>query len=253
MSFVLQYCFGMDKKTMRFYQIHFNPESKSNCFPESEYWKHYDNSNQLTEYFENSPIVDLIKKDTHKGCDYFGVFSHDASRHIHFAEQLGNDKLRFAPDTLKQVIEACPEVDVFAFEKRRKNDNIIVQAERYHAGFVRIIEMIIKEIGFMDKVPAKVDHIILFNHFVAQSQIYEAYVKEVLIPAMEVMDCMPELWADSGYIKTDNVHGKVMPKNWRQHFKQAFGVPYYPYHPFICERLPSLFVQKHKLNFKHIF
>lgn len=239
---------------MIFYQIHFNAESKGNCFPESDIWKHYDNANRLTQYFENSPIVDLITKDRHKGFDYFGVFSHDAKQHIKFAERLGNEDLRFSPDNLKRVIESYPEVDVFGFEKRRKNDNIIVQAERYHPGFIRLIETIINEIGFMEKVPAKIDHIILFNHFVARSEIYEAYVKEVLIPAMAVMDCMPELWADSGYLKNDHIlHGKAMPENWRQHFKDAFGVPYYPYFPFLCERLPSLFVQKHKLNFKQIF
>ena len=234
------------------YQIHFNERSKANCFPESDWWKHYDNSDKLTEYFENSVIVDLISKGDHVGSDYFGVFSHDVAGHIHFAEMLDGRKLRFSPDALRDIVMAYPGVDVFSFQKRRKNQNIVLQAENYHPGFVGYMTDILRNTGFMDSVPSQLDHIILFNHFVAKSDIYEQYVKELLMPAMDVMKYMAGLWEDSGYIK-HHVHGKIMPDNWQDHFQKSFGVPYYPYHAFLCERLPSIFCQKHKLNVKQIF
>lgn len=231
-------------KTLEAYQIHFDQKSKSNCFPE---WNHYDNSNKLTEYFENSVISELISEGAHLDSEYFAVFSHDIARHVHFKEWINNtEKLAFNPDNLLRVVEENPDVDVFAFEKRRKNQNIIHQAEHYHPGFIRMITSIIREIGLMDEVPSKIDHIILFNHFVARSEIYEQYVTEVLNPAMEAMKGMDDLWQDAKYIKP-------MPEVLKNRFFRAFGKPYYPFHPFLLERLPSLFVQKHKLNVKQIF
>lgn len=231
-------------KALEAYQIHFDQKSKSNCFPE---WRHYDNSSKLTECFENTVIAELIESGAHLDSEYFAVFSHDIARHVHFKEWISDsEKLAFNPDNLLKVVELNPQVDVFAFEKRRKNQNFIRQAEHYHPGFVRLITTIIQEVGFMDQVPKKIDHIILFNHFVARSEMYEQYVTELLNPAMEVMKGMDELWQDSGYIKP-------MPEVLKDRFFRAFGKPYFPYHPFLLERLPSLFVQKYKLNVKQIF
>ena len=241
-------------KKIEVYQIYFNEQSKANCFPE---WKHYDNSGKLTEYFENSVIVDLINKGAHKNSEYFAVFSHDIKKEIIFKESISTDlKYKFGPQELETVItKFYPDTDWFAFEKRRKQKNIVTQAERYHPGFIAAMEIILKETGFMEKIPVALPKIVLFNHFIAKSDLYEQYVKELLIPAMEVMKGMPELFDDARYIRRGNVpHGKTMPDNWTEHFKRAFGVPHYPYHPFICERLPSVFLSKYsKIKFRHIF
>ena len=58
---------------LNIWQIHFDQQTKSNCFHE---WNHYDNSDKLTEFFENSVIVDLYNKGEIDRSDYFGVFSH---------------------------------------------------------------------------------------------------------------------------------------------------------------------------------
>ena len=39
----------------------------------------------------------------------------------------------------------------------------------------------------------------------------------------------------------------------KERFMESFNRPYYTFHPFVCERLPSLFMMKHNINFKHIF
>lgn len=229
---------------LKIYQIYFDDKSKASCSPE---WNHYDNSEKLTEYFENDVIVNLINKDAHKDADYFGVFSHDIKREMVFKETVGEtNKFAFSPNALDQIVKLYKDVEVFGFQKRRKNPNIITQAERYHPGFVKAIERILSITGFMDSIPPKLNNVILFNHFIMKSEIYEQYVRELLQPAMGVMRTMPELFDNAKYIKNTTQETK-------DRFMKAFGKDYYPYHPFICERLPSLFMEKYKYNFRHIF
>jgi hypothetical protein len=228
---------------IKIHQIYFNEKSKRNCYPQ---WEHYDNSEKLTEYFENTVIVDLIRQGAHKDAEYFGVFSHDIKREMVYKEWIGeNNKLAFSPAALEQCIRLYKDVEVFGFQRRRENPNIVKQAERYHPGFIKAMEHILSETGFLDAIPPQLNNIILFNHFVMRSEIYEQYVNELLIPAMEVMRGMPELFKDAKYKRIDE------PTKAR--FLKAFGKGYFPYHPFICERLPSLFMEKYKYSFRQIF
>lgn len=232
-------------ETLRVFQIYFGEKSQKNCYPE---WIHYDNSKGLTEYFENSVIVQLISEGAHLGAKYFGVVSHDFYASAKFKEWVTTDKkLSFSPQNLETVItNHYPGIDVFSFQKRRQNPNIVFQAERYHPGFIKAMDYILKETGFIDGIPNKLNHVILFNHFIARSEIYERYVKELLIPAMEVMKGMPELWNDAKY-------KNVITPEVKDRFMKSFGKPFYPLHPFICERLPSIFMEKYKYSFRHIF
>lgn len=228
----------VENKSIKIYQIHFDEKSRRNCYPE---WELYDNSNKLTEFFENSVIVDLIANDKHKEADYFGVFSHDVEKDLPFKE----DNLRFNPSTLKRVINKNGH-DVFSFFKRRKQHNIITQAENYHPGFVKMIEAILEETKFLPYIPKRLDKIVLFNYWIAKSEIYAQYVNELLIPAMNVLKSLPEAYHDANYVKK-------VDERTKYRFIQAFGKPYYPYHPFVCERLPSLFMAKYNYSFKQIF
>ena len=223
---------------LNIWQIHFDQQTKRNCYPE---WNHYDNSEKLTEHFENSVIVDLYNKGEIDKADYFGVFSHDCKKDLVFKE----DGLVFDPQNLEKVVVASPEVDFFSFQKRRQQKNIVLQAENYHPGFVDMINTILKETGFLDKLPKFLNHIVLFNYFVAKKDIYKQYVEELLIPAMKVLEEMPAAYNDARYKRVDEVT--------QERFIKAFGRPYWVYHPFLLERLPSIFLQKYKLNVKQIF
>lgn len=235
---------------LNIWQVYFNDIGKKNCYPE---FNHYDNSKKLTEHFENSVIVDLIDKEEHKKTEYFGVFSHDIRKDMPFKE----NGLPFSPENLETVIQQNQDIDVFAFQKRRKQKNIVLQAENYHKGFVEIVKKILRETGFLDDWPGRgkwkdskdlpptLDYIILFNYFIARGAVYERYVNELLRPAMKILEGIPEAYNNATYKKLNTQEiGR---------FTQAFGKPYYPFHPFVLERLPSIFMQKYKYNFKHVF
>jgi len=224
---------------LNIWQIYFDERSRKNCYPE---FNHYDNSKTLTKFFENSVIVDLIYRQEHKKAKYFGVFSHDIRKDLVFKNK--DTGAQFTPNELKRAIENDQHIEVFGFQRRRKQENIILQAENYHPGFIKMMEKILKETGFCE-MPHKIDHIILFNYFIATADVYQAYVTELLLPAMQVLETMPEAMERTNYRKLDTATiGR---------FSEAFGKPYYPYHPFLLERLPSVFMQKYKPSFKHIF
>jgi hypothetical protein len=207
-------------------QIYFDDASKANLLPDAiPYY-----NGRLTEFFEN----EVIATQPVQG-DYYGVFSHDIAADMVFRM----DGLNFSIQNLTILIDRYP-ADVYSFQNRRKNKNIVYQADHFHPNFSNYMKQILGEIGW--ELPDKLEFIILFNHFVARADLYQMYIDTLLKPAMEVMRSMPELYADAKYKKTP-------PKN----VKELWG--HYPYHPFLCERLPSIFVQKHKneLICKHLF
>lgn len=231
----------MDQKPVRIFQIYFDEKSKANCFDE---WETYDNSEGLTEYFENSVIVDLINKGAHKKSEYFGVLSHDFKPNRY--EWMGEMRLFPIPSNIELAVTTYKN-DCYSFQKKRQNPNIVTQADGYHPGFSEYMKIILNEVGFMSDIPKTLDKIILFNYFICKSEIYEQYVNELLIPAIEVMKTMPGLYNNANYKK--NVDEKTLDR-----FERAYGKRYYPYHPFICERLPSLFFHKYsQYSFRQIF
>ncbi|MDA1120868.1 MAG: hypothetical protein O2887_10340 [Bacteroidetes bacterium] len=215
------------------YQIYFDAESKKNL---TEGFTPYYNEN-LNEFFENQVIVDL-----YKGQDIFGVLSHDID--VPFKE----NGLKFTPENLNKVIESYPDVEVFSFQKRRQQNNIVTQAERYHKGIVKMFEKVLEYCEF-GALPADLPQIVLFNYLIARPRFWDRYINELLKPAMECLKEMPEAYADSGYARLT----RAMSDEKKKRFKDAFDCEWYPYHPFICERLPSIFLRKHKFNFTHIF
>lgn len=223
---------------LNIWQIYFDERSRNNCYQE---YKLYDNSKKLDENFENSVIAELISKHEHRKGDYFGVFSHDIRQDIVFKE----GEYTFNPENLEKVVSNNTGVEVFSFQKRREQKNIVLQAENYHPGIVEMTKKVLVECEFLYDLPKRLNNIILWNYFLAKSDIYEAYVTELLLPAMQVLKNMPEAYQDAKY--------KTLDDETRQRFIRAFGHPHYPYHPFLLERLPSVFMQKYNFSFKQIF
>ena len=73
--------------------------------------------------------------------------------------------------------------------------------------------------------------IVMQNHFIAKSYIYEDYVLNWLIPAMKLIEQIPEA-------------SKEVP------YKNFSG---YTYYPFLCERLISTYIHVNRYNLRFNF
>jgi hypothetical protein len=151
---------------------------------------------------------------------------------------IGNKSTRaFSPAAFEEEVRrAAP--DAMSFQTLQAHDPVTV-ADVFHPGFSRYFARIMKAIGH-DWSPTVLKDVFYFNYFVAKASIYERYVKEMLAPAMAVMDQMPELLQNSAY-------PGVLPERLRA----RFGVSHYPYHTFLCERFFSYFAHIHQLRCAH--
>jgi hypothetical protein len=223
----------------KIYQIYFNESQSSGL----EYTPFF--NNHCTVYFENSVIRSLVEEGAHLGSDYFGVVSYQIRHKLrtwneHWGShgQLVNLSARsFSPRAFEEEVQR-QRVDVMGFGQHPPHDPIAL-AEHFHPGLSLHFRRIMASIGY-DWKPTQFAHVFYFNYFVAKPELYQRYVNEMLVPAMKVMDSMPELMADSHY-------GNPLPENLRV----RFGVPFYPFHPFLCERLFSYFAHLHGLRCGH--
>jgi len=237
----LPFVYKQTKKmvSVEVHQIYYDQASRMNCTWPLKYY-----NKTLTPFFENEVIVDLVKNKGITG-DYFGIFSHKILRKTIFKQ----DKLILSPDSLEKTVNKY-QADFFAFEKRRKNGHIIKDAERIHRGIATYTMRLLKPLGY--RVPKTITNPVLLNHFVAKKEVYERYVDEMLMPVMRAMG-----WKEKG--KWDRkvfpeLHQNARYKKTPYNFRPYLGYNHYPYHPFILERLPSVWLEYNKdIKVKQIF
>lgn len=224
---------------LKIHQIYFNESQKKDL----DYIP-YENKN-CTVFFENQVIVDLIKSGAHNDCEYFGVVSHGLRAKLALMnkqwasiDNLANhSNKKFTPANFENALR-WHKPDVFSFEKHKPQDTVTF-ADIFHPNFANYFSLVMRYIGYEWK-PTVFQNVFYCNNFVAKKEVYEKYVNEMLLPAMEFMKSVPDLMQDSKY-------EKPLPDN----LKKSFGINHYPYHPFLCERFFSYFCHIHKLNCKH--
>lgn len=225
---------------LKVYQIYFNESQQL----EPEYIP-YKNEN-CTVFFENSVIVDLINEGANLNSAYFGVVSYKLREKIGSVMKerwanipnIANHSVKeFTPDLFEtELSKHLP--DVMSFQRHLPHDPISV-AERFHPGFTKHFKTIMNEIGY-DWNPTHFENVFYCNFFVAKSDIYDRYVKDMLKPAMEVMKSRVSVFENSHY-----------PERLPDNLRQKFGISHYPFHPFLCERMFSYFAHLNKLKCLH--
>lgn len=209
------------------YQIHYDAKSRGMCW---DGFKLYDNSDKLTAFFENSVIYDLLSQNKNHEGEWFGVLSPVFFNKAHRVN---------TPQLLAQHLD--PALDVIAFNGKSQNQNIILQAEKWHEGYVDLFETILNRAGiYFDFRKVKDGTKNIFsNYVIAKPHVWHQYYEEVLYPCMRVMEddeyVKGTLWKDAKYHKSKR-------QSVRYYLQEAIGVPYYPYHTFICERFWTLFL-----------
>lgn len=194
-------------------------------------------------YFEHQVMVDLINRGAHLDSYYFGVLSHKFRQKIAFTKHSGISNIanksvqEFTPEQFeRELFRHRP--DVMSVQRHIPHDPISF-GDRFHPGLSAMFQRIMNEIGY-NWSPTSFENIFYCNYFVANSDVYEDYVKAMLEPAMDVMARMPEVMNNSGY-------PKPLPDNLRN----AWGIDYYPYHTFICERMFSYYAHLKQLKCLH--
>lgn len=228
-----------NKNFLKVFQIYFNDAQA----PLLDFTP-YKNEN-CTVYFENSVIADLILKNAHVDSEYFGVVSYKLREKMGVARKEWKAASGLASTSEREfsVEDFTTELalhmpDCMSFQHHPSADTIAT-AEHFHPGFAEHFKHILLSIGYVWE-PTVFENVFYCNYFVAKSDVYENYVKTMLVPAMKVMSSMPGLMRNSGY-------GSVLPDN----LKAKFGVDHYPFHAFLCERLFSYYAHINKLRCLH--
>lgn len=169
--------------------------------------------------------------------NYVGVFSHK------FPFKTGLSK-----DMVNHLIEG-EDVDVISFcqqvfrDKQGKSFRYLEFTEIVHPGFREGFDYLCSH---LELTVAEPKCVIYSGQWVAKQLVYERYVKEILIPAMDFMetdDKMKQLaWKDSQYDKRGGLKPEVL--------KKYTGLDYYPMACFLLERLPSIVIDNWNLTFK---
>lgn len=213
---------------IKIYQIYHKPEQE----PLLRFTPYYNEN--CSVYFENSVIAELVGYKAHKNSDYFGVFGPNFVDKI----EMGNGPRVGKVVNYAGGIVVNTETDVLGMVRYFPHDPVSIFLGM-HPRLPEFFAHVLYRLGH-EYTPAIYEHVFYSNLFIARSEIYERYVTELLNPAMKVMDAMPELMCDSGY-----------PRPLPSDLKQKWGIDFYPYHAFICERLFSYFVHLNKFNVKY--
>lgn len=223
----------MEKQFLKIHQIFFD-DSQIGGLDYTMY-----RNDDCTEFFESSVMRKLIMEGAHKDSEYFGVVSYSLRSKMDFSRTWGDDIANtsttyFTPDLFEATLRD-KKPDVLSFQRHPAHDSVSY-ADKFHPNFSKYFREIMRNIG-QDWHPQVLKHVVYSNLFVAKSEIYERFVREMLDPAMDVMAKMPELRANSRY-----------PKRLPIHLQRKFGLPHYPYHTFLCERMFSYFAHKNNLT-----
>jgi hypothetical protein len=216
-----------------FVQIVYLEEQKSACFPFARI--HF--NDKLTTFFENSVIKDVVL--------------HSEAEKIAVCSWKLKEKMRWNVCRPRELTEQVLKTnfEVMSFTCNTKHHQFLQAADKWHPGFVDLMKKILNEIE--KDTPSEIKNPIYQNHFCATKQVYKKYVREYLAPAMDVMERPGEIrelcWKDSNYSNLNKSQAATAER-----LQASIGVPYYPMHAFILERLFSIFCHNEKVKVTYL-
>lgn len=216
----------MGVESLSFFQIFWDDSQLPSLYP---FAKPYRNET-LTPFFENTVIGEVVPKTK---ADKIAVCS--------WALRQKYRTFSVPPVGEITLERLMGEYDVFAFTKNTNAHQMLAAMDSWHKGSRDILQLICAEIRL--KFPSEVEKPIYQNAFCATSEIYKAYVKEALIPAMYVMSFNEEIrklcWQDSNYYKLKDFN---KDSDFAKRVKKYLGTDYCPLHTFLLERLFSVWI-----------
>ena len=178
----------------------------------------------LSKYFENKVIADLLAAGCHREGDFFAVLSWRFSAKI--------------PLSISDVCRAMSRdefsSDVYSFFGAVEPGRIWQLAEKKHPGIALAARVLFSELGLAPELFDLVGPAVYQNHFVARAEIYERYYRELLLPALRLMEQGASAELESLLSADSTYRNATLSKKT---LRRIFGKPCITLHPFICERL----------------
>lgn len=231
----------MEQSNIKVYQIYFKESQIEELEP--GYIPYF--NKKCTKFFESQVIHDLVWQQANWHTNYFGVVSYKLKQKLGYMKENWKNNKNIANTSVKEFTPELFEEELFkhtpdamSFQRHAPHDPIII-ANGFHPNFRKYWEHIMQKIGYKWE-PTRIENVFYCNYFVARSDIYDRYVKEMLTPAMMEMMQMPELDRNCYY-----------PREFPENLKTELGVPHWTFHPFICERFFSWFAHVHNLKCLH--
>lgn len=215
-------------KNIKIYSIVYNDEQVIE-------YQRYDNSHiktieQLSYLFEYNVLIDVIDNFNVKE-DYLGIFSHK----FPFKTGLFKKKLYWLLENNSDfdIYGLCPQYSL--------KGKYLDFTEKVHPGFKQLFYPLCKDLGLEVKEP---EYVIYSNFVIMKTNIYKDYVNNIIKPAIHLLETKYKdlAWKNSNY--------KGLPMD---QLKLHTELDYYPFHPFILERLFSIFLMHHpEYSFKNL-
>lgn len=184
-----------------------------------------------TFYLEGVMYSHILKRRQKEWehADYVGTLAHSAVR-----------KLNTVSAVLTTLRDASREhADVAAF--KYMGDSLVATAEKWHPGFLRIWAATLRYLGFpMDKIVDETIPSYYCNYWAATPEIMKEYMNffKVFIHALDTLPVISdEVWGDASY----SSRGSDIAALTSEQCMHIWGVEYYPFHPFILERIPCFY------------
>lgn len=148
---------------------------------------------------------------------------------------------KFDVSKLDAPLVAKGDVHVFMY----RGDPLLKTATRWHPRFEHVWTPVMDALGYPRSLSVS-DVIPSFyaNYWACRPSWMWRYIQEFarFKNVLETHGTIQEaLWSDSRY----SVRGEHVAGMDETRCVQTWGVPYYPYHPFVCERYPCLFFWAH--------
>lgn len=188
-------------------------------------------------FLESQVIRDLVQKNCHAGCDWFGVVSARWQAKLEEARSWGlpirNQSLgAVTREGLWRLAAANADADFLSLARFIPHA-VFPAGEERHPGLMEATGRLLEQIGVRFDLRRCVPHPIYFNFFIAKPSAIEAYVHDMLAPAIEVATqdklLRPLLFRNATYFRpiTDDL-------------RNLYGLSDYTLHPFVGERLINI-------------
>jgi hypothetical protein len=219
---LLEHCSKMADLMSELHQIYYNETQLPKLFPFAIPYK----NPGLTIFFENTPIVEIVKSTS---AEKVGVCSWKLA-----------DKMRIRVGMRRPLTPEVLDSDfqVLSLTKNSSRHTMLAMANAWHPKFRETITLLWQKLGL--KLPGEAKNPIYQNHYCAKTEIYRDYVDNFLSPAMELTEKDEEL---HNLMTQPSGYGKLNRSADVKSVKEKLGLDDYPLAPFILERSPCLYFQ----------